>query len=106
MFKVIARPKFTHVVPVQVPCDGGHEEQTMTVTYQLVPNAEEYDLRRNEVVAEFLANAVVGIDDLVDDAGKAVNFEMVRDQVMSLPYVRVGLLAGYFRAMVKAKPGN
>lgn len=106
MFKVIHSPQFTHVVPIQVPVDGGHAEETMRVRYTVV-EAEAAELRTPEQIEAFLRGAVVHISDLVGPDGETVEWnDQVRDSLFALPYVRIGLVSGYFRAILKAKPGN
>lgn len=36
MFTIDKTPTFTHTVPVNVPVNGGHEKQSMKVTYRLL----------------------------------------------------------------------
>ena len=47
------------------------------------------------------------LDDMVDEQGKPLPYsDDLRDQLLELPYMRLGLLRGYQSAMIGAKAGN
>jgi hypothetical protein len=109
MFKVVANPTFTRVVPVQVPIDGGHREETMKATFRAVRLSEQatLDLDKHEDTRLFLETAIVKLDDLANEADEPIPYSnSVRDQVLSLTYVRIALVTSYFEAISKAKAGN
>lgn len=109
MFKIIDRPEFTHTVPVMVPSDGGHREESLKTRYRVLSNdqAESFQLNTTEGLMGFLKETIVSLDDLVDAAGKPVAYSLdVRDQVLGLPYARLALLRGYMTAVTKARVGN
>lgn len=109
MFKINPAPTFTHTVPVHVPVNGGHERQTMQVTYRVIEDevAETFDLSGLEGIRGFLDAVVERIDDLQDEAGQEVSWnDQVKRHLLGLAYVRIALLRGYNGAMVDAKLGN
>lgn len=106
MFNITAQPEFSHVIPVLVPCDGGHREETLRARFR-VAGTDDQDLTTHEGVLGFLKAVIVSLDDLVDAAGAPAAYnDAVRDQVLALPYVRLALLRGYMSAVTKAKLGN
>ncbi len=107
MFKVVTRPKFRHSVPIMVPIDGGHAEQTMAVTYQVARDQDETQLNTSEGMIEFLKDVVISVSDIVNEEDEPVPYnDALRDQLLSLPYVRVGWLRGYLAAVTKGRLGN
>lgn len=109
MFKVIERPEFTHTVPVLVPVDGGHEEQSLKVRFRALPDDElgTFDHDTNEGTHAFLRVAIVRIEDVVGTDGKPVPYsDALRDQLLQFPFVRVALLRAYSAAVTGARLGN
>ncbi len=109
MFRIVENPEFTHTVPVAVPADGGHREETMRVRYRVIGDdlAESFDLQDPTGVKEFLRAVIVRIDDLVGGDGKPLEWSTeLREVVLGLPYARLALLRGYLSAVVKARLGN
>ncbi|MEA3265209.1 MAG: hypothetical protein U9R07_17190 [Pseudomonadota bacterium] len=112
MFKLSADPRFTHEVKVQVPVDGGHKEQSFKATFRVLPldqlTAEDEDASSDDQSqVNTLRKVVVGLDDLVDDAGEPVPYsDEIRDQLIGVPYVRIALMQTYIRAITKVKAGN
>jgi hypothetical protein len=109
MFKIIQTPEFTHAVPVQVPADGGHREEVLKARFRVLSGegCDVFALKTNEDITGFLARAVVGLEDIVDEAGAPVPYcDAVRDQVLALPYARAALLRAYIAAVTKARTGN
>lgn len=109
MFVLSTNPTFTHTVKVMVPVDGGHHEQTFRATFRCMA-AEEvaaYDLHDGASSAKFLRAVLVGLDDIVGADDQALPYnDLLRDRLLSLPYVRAGLARTYFDAMAKATLGN
>lgn len=109
MFKIIDNPEFTHEVKVMVPVDGGHEEQTFRARFRLVDEGEVDPLkaRTAEEFVAFLKRAIVGLEDLVDAAGKPLPYsDALRDRLIALPFIRVALTRTYLAAVTKAREGN
>ncbi|WP_425230201.1 hypothetical protein [Sphingomonas sp.] len=108
MFTVATDPQFTHTVTVLVPVDGGHDAQTMQVTYRVQPaDKEGPDTSTAEGSTEFLRAAVVTIGHLVDDAKQPVPWnDALRDRLFAVPYVRAALAKGYYAAINKGVLGN
>lgn len=107
MFKIAKEPTFTRKVTICVPVNGGHSNQTMDVTFRVVPTDKLSDLNGNEGQVEDLKAIIVSLDDLVDDGGQPVPYsEAIRDQLIAVPYVRIALLQAYIEATTKAKAGN
>lgn len=109
MFKVDKTPTFSHTIPVNVPVDGGHEKQTMRVTFRLVDD-ETTAKHRTDTMAgqkEFLRLAIVKIDDLADPKKEPISYnDDVRDSILGLPYARNALLKGYSDGIVPGLLGN
>ncbi len=110
MFIVDPDPKFTHPVKVRVPVDGGFDDQSFKVTFRVIPTDQMklYDLSDGESSAAFLKRAIVSMDDLVGTDGKtAVPYnDSIRDQLLSVAYVRAALGRTYFEAVAGAALGN
>jgi hypothetical protein len=109
MFKLVANPTFKHTVPVMVPVDGGHKEQTLSVTFRALSGDEvaKFDLDTKDGSDQFLQAVVAKIDDVEDEQGKAVEYnDELRDRLFAQPYVRTAIFNSYRAAMGKAKTGN
>lgn len=109
MFKLSKKPEFTHDVAVNVPVDGGHEEQSVKARYRVISDDEAatFDAGTTEGLTKFLKRVVVRIDDVVDDAGKPITWsEELFEQLLGLAYVRLGLWQGYLKGIVGAHLGN
>lgn len=107
--KIVANPTFTHTVTVKVPVNGGHRDETFKATFKVVPEGEydELSVVTNEGMREFLIMALESCADLVDEAGKELEWnDGLRDQLLSLPYVRLALMRTYSDAVAKIRPGN
>lgn len=109
MFRIVENPEFTHTVPVPVPSDGGHREETMRVRYRVISDelADSFDLQEPAGVKDFLRAVIVRIDDLVGGDNKPLEWSAdLREVVFGLPYARLALLRGYMTAVVKTRLGN
>lgn len=108
-FKVTGLHTFKHDVPVRVPVDGGHEDQVLTTVFRVIDAAHlaKMNFLTIEGQNEFLAAAIVGFDNLIDEAGEEVIVnDRVRAQVLGPGFVRQALIAAYAEAMTKARVGN
>ena len=103
MFTVDPDPKFTHDVKVRVPADGGFVDQTFKATFRVIPTDEMagFDLTDRDSSTNFLRRAIVSMDGLVGADGKtAIPYsDVLRDQLLSVPYVRTALGITYFDAV-------
>ncbi|MDT7533730.1 hypothetical protein OVY48_09870 [Sphingobium sp. SA2] len=109
MFVVDPNPTFTHPVKVKVPVDGGYEEQSFKVTFNVIPTDEvaDFDLGNGEGSTAFLRRAVKHMDDLIGKDEKPVPYsDKLRDLLLGQLYVRKALARAYFDAMSGAQSGN
>jgi hypothetical protein len=109
MFKIAKSPEFTHKVAIQVPVDGGHQEQTLKCRFRVV-SAETlalHDLMTAEGTESYLRAICVRFEDVVDDDGQPVEHsDELTNQLLGIPFVRLALIRAYTAAMAKAKLGN
>lgn len=109
MFKLVTNPTFKHVVKIMSPIDGGHQEDSVTVTYRVMRGSElaNVELGTTAGSTEFLRRAVVSVDGVQNEAGEPLIFsDQLRDQLIDLPHVRTALAVGYAEGVGKAKTGN
>lgn len=109
MFKIAKDPQFTHTVPILVPVDGGHEEQTLKVRFRVrtVDDLNQHDRMTAEGTEAFLRSIIVRFEDVVDDDGQPVpSNDALTDQLLAFPFIRMAVVQGYFNAVNKAKLGN
>ena len=109
MFKIATNPEFTHNVPVMVPVDGGHSEETLSVTFRQVPMAdvEAYDLNTGSDTVSFLQTVIVSVNDVVGDDDKPLPYnDALRDRLLDLSNIRVAMVNAYLHAVMKARVGN
>ncbi len=109
MFKIIKKPEFTHDVPINVPVDGGHQEQLLRTRLRALPDeeAEGFDLRSVAGTKEFLCAVIVQFEDLTDAEDRALPYsEVARDALLGHAFVRNGLVQAYVAALTKARLGN
>lgn len=107
MFKVTSNPQFTHNVTVSVPVDGGFVDQTFKTTFRVLDAAQLSSDNSVDSQIEDLRRVIVTMGDLVGEDDQPMPYsDALRDQLISLPYVRLALLNAYVRGVTKAKPGN
>lgn len=109
MFTIVDQPIFRHPVTLRVPVDGGYRDETLTVTYRVLPvdEAEKFDLGAAKSATSFLRAVVSRIDDLTDANGNPVAYsDDLRERVIKLPYARAAIARAYFEAVAGAKEGN
>jgi hypothetical protein len=102
MFVIDPNPTFTHAVKVQVPVDGGFEEQSFKATFNVIPTEEvaDFDLGNGEQSAAFLRRAIVSMDELVGKDKQPVSYnDKLRDALLGQLYVRKALARTYFDAV-------
>lgn len=111
MFIVATNPQFTHTVPILVPSDGGHLNQSLKVTFRVVDSdeehAEKFDLATIAGSIGFCREVIVSLDDLVDADNKPMSYsDEIRDRLLKVPYIRTAIARAYYEAMTKATVGN
>ncbi|MBL4751456.1 MAG: hypothetical protein JKX71_12900 [Amylibacter sp.] len=109
MFKVVNNPEFTHDVTVNVPVDGGHEEQTFKARFRVLAEKEliKIDHDNEHGTADLLKTLIVGMEDLIGEDEKPLPYnDALRDQMLAVGYVRVALIKTYREAVTKARVGN
>jgi hypothetical protein len=109
MFKIVKNPTFTHSVPVMVPVDGGHVEQSLKVKFRVVPQDElaDHDLRTPEGTESWCRAVVAEFGDIVGEDNEPLPpSDEVTNTLFRTPYVQVALIRAYALAMAKARAGN
>ena len=109
MFKIITNPQFTHPVTVNVPVDGGHREETFKARFQVVDQdeTEDLDLGTRDGLSDYLRKVWIGVEDVLGENDTPVLWsDELRDRMLQLPYVRLGLLRTYTGALTGARAGN
>jgi hypothetical protein len=109
MFKVLEKSTFTHDVPVLVPVDGGHEEQTLKTTFNYLDFEQiaPFDLKTPEGTTAMLLAIVNCLHELQDEKGNTLPYTgELRDMLFRRQYVRQALIGHYLAAVTKAKEGN
>ena len=101
-FKLQKHPTFRTTATINVPTDAGTVPQSLSVRFRVLPE----DATNLESL-EFLRQAVLGLDDVVDDNDTPLAFsaELLED-VIAPPYVRICLIKAYWQALAGAKAGN
>lgn len=106
-FKVVSNPEFTHTVPVLVPVDGTHEEQTLKVRFRVVPQDELMRIGTADGTEAYCRAIVVHFGDLVGEDDQPVpSSDAIINRLLRLPYVQIALIRHYTQAMSKARLGN
>ncbi len=108
-FKIAKSPEFTHKVPVQVPVDGGHKEETLKCRFRVLSadDMAQHNLMTAEGTEAYLRAICVRFEDVVDEDGQPVeDSDALRDTLIGIPFVRIALVRAYSAAMAKAKLGN
>ncbi len=109
MFKLTKKPEFIHEVRVKVPVDGGFEEQTFKTRFWAMTfeQTDKFALGESDGMLSFLKLCIQEIYDIVDDDGKALDYnDKLRDQMLGLPYVRSALLETYLDATLRGRAKN
>ncbi|MEM9968492.1 MAG: hypothetical protein AAF755_10360 [Pseudomonadota bacterium] len=109
MFAMNHTPTFTRTVEIKVPVDGGHDLQTLQVTYRIFKDEEMFDFDMNtaEGQKDYLRKVIDSMGDIVDEAGQQVPYnDSLREHILALPYTRVPLMQTYNTAMLPALLGN
>jgi hypothetical protein len=109
MFKIVQNPEFTHTVPVMVPVDGGHVEQSLKCRFRVLPADEidSHDLATPAGTEAYLRAICVRFEDVCGDDGQPIPpSDALTDQLLGITFVRIALVRAYTEAMAKAKRGN
>lgn len=109
MFSISNSPTFTHTVKINVPVNGGYEQQSFQATFNVLPTEEaaRFDLSNGEETTAFLKRIIAHLDDLAGPDGKPVPYNSdLRDRLIQLPYVRIPVAAAYFDGVTGSYTGN
>lgn len=109
MLKIVKNPEFTSKVKVQVPVEGGTQEQSFTARFRAlsVSEGEVFNMLSTEGNTDFLRAILIGWDGVKDEDGEAISFnDASRDQILDIPFVRVAILQTYNQAVMGARRGN
>ncbi|MBF0093991.1 MAG: hypothetical protein HQL34_05540 [Alphaproteobacteria bacterium] len=102
MFKLTTHHSYSWPVIVQTPVDGGKfTKATFDATFKVIPQ-ERIDaiVRGGNVDAELLCEVTQGWKGVQDDDGQDLPFsEEARDRLLSVPYVRAGLVDAYLDSL-------
>lgn len=104
MFKVVSDSTFTRPVTVLTPSNDGHLTETLKATFRLLSTDEmdKYNLNTRDGTTAYLKRIIVSLDDLASASGEPLAYtEALRDQLLTMPHVRVGLLSEYLDAVAK-----
>lgn len=108
-FRIVKNPTFVHTVPVMVPVDGGHEQQTLKAQFRVIPQDElmDHDLRTPEGTESYCRAIVVDFADIEDEEGHPIPMsDQVRNTLFRTPYIQIALIRSYTLAMAAARTGN
>lgn len=101
-FKLKKNPTFVTKVTIAVPTDEGAVDETINVRFRVLD-----DEALNLPSPEFLKQAILRIDDVIDDEGEPVpSSETLVDQVIAQPFTRLPLVKAYMQALTGARLGN
>lgn len=108
-FKIVKNPTFIHTVPVMVPVDGGHVEQTLKAQFRVVPQDElvDHNLATPEGSERYCRAIVADFADIEDEDGQPMPMsDEVRSRLFRTPFVQIALIRSYTLAMAAARTGN
>jgi len=101
MFTIVKHPTFRTTATIQVPTDDGIVPQSINVRFRI--GADDDDVVEGYGLP-FLRAIILSLDDLVDETGSPVPYsDAIRDELLSRPFVRTGILRAYFDALSGAK---
>jgi hypothetical protein len=109
MLNIDLKPTFTRTATFQIPSSTSFVEQSCVVTFEAldIPTFAAFELGDPLQVKGFLERVVVGLDELVDKGGAAVDYsDAVRDQLIRQDWGRKGLVDAYLRGRARAAEGN
>ncbi|MBN8955730.1 MAG: hypothetical protein J0H17_03935 [Rhizobiales bacterium] len=108
MFNVTARPTFRREVKINTPEGDGFKQESLTATYRLLKGEEidTHDLNTAKGTTGFVCAALVRLEGVTDDTGEIPYTDVLRDQVLEWPHVRVAIANAYFDEVGKARAGN
>lgn len=105
-FKINARPEFTRTVTIIVPQGDGEVEETLLATFRVTARGDR-NLARSDHMTEFLTEAIVKLDDVVDEHDKPIYStpELIAG-VLAMDNARLALMRTYSEAVTQLKLGN
>jgi len=108
-FRISTRPRVKERVSLIIEVDGEKLDNSFDATFQILPvsRTTEETMSTDEGQRAMLAEALVDLGDLVDEAGAPVPFTPeLRDALADRIEVRVALLKAYQAAATRAAAGN
>ncbi|MEL7113978.1 MAG: hypothetical protein AAGP08_00055 [Pseudomonadota bacterium] len=107
-FKIVKDLTFTRNVPVHIPTDDGHREQTLRTKFRVLEDeSDQVSLIDNPGNKAFIKKIVVEFSDVEGADGKArPHSDALVDELLGLPFVRAALVSMYFREITKVQAGN
>ena len=109
MFNIDSKPVFRETVRVPIAGIAGSTTETFQAAFRLLDIAvfTGFDLSDPAGVRGLLEQAIVGLDDIVDEAGAAVPYDdALRDRLIGKLNVRMALVAAYVEGSVRVAQGN
>jgi len=108
MLNIAELPTFTRPVVARVPDGEAFREERFRATFRVVPvdQVAGFDFASEKGTRDFLAAAIVHLDDLSDGKNPVAYSEAARDQVLRLPYARMALVKTYLATVAEAQAGN
>lgn len=107
MFRVIEDPQFVEDVKVDVPDGSGWRSQVLRTRFRALKVADMETLEEDGGARALLDRAVVGFEDLVDDAGSPVDGTGEwRVRLLEYAFIRTALIRAYYVAQAGLRAGN
>ena len=109
MFVLDKAPRFTHVVTVSRPVDGGQEKDTLKATFEVIGDEElaTFDVNERPGQTALVRRVFVGFEDVLDASKQPVPFnDATRDALIDIPFVRAALAKAYIAGLFNAQMGN
>jgi len=105
MFVMTHDPRMTVEVRIELP---GAEPQSFDATFRVLPDDEANGFGSdNDGVRAFLESALIGLDGIVTDDGKPMEYgDGLRNALLRFAHVRQAMMRAYFAGVYKAKSGN
>lgn len=106
-FKLNQSGKFTRAVTIEIAADNGKwDKSTLTATFEQ-PSTEELDDLKDLKPREVLERKLVGVADLLDDAGNALPFTPEnKAALLSIPAAVAALSRAYWEGIVRSPAKN
>lgn len=107
MFKVIEDPQFVEDVAVEVPDGSGWRKEVLRTRFRALKVSDMETLEEDGGARALLDRAVVGFEDLADEAGKPVDGDGEwRARLLEYAFIRTALIKAYYVAQAGLRLGN